>query len=90
MVYFILLFEIILSHVKLNIFIKRVIFYSHLQPDIYVVMIKSLQCLFKTTMQNHIGLGVNRFASSRIWISDFQIHEPICHVHTHITVYLTL
>jgi hypothetical protein len=41
MVYFILLFEIILFRAKLNIFIKRVIFYSHLQPDIYVVMIMS-------------------------------------------------
>jgi hypothetical protein len=29
-----------LFRIKLNIFIKQVIFYSHLQPDIYVVMIK--------------------------------------------------
>jgi hypothetical protein len=41
MVYFILLFEIILFRVKLNIFINRVLFFSNLQPDIYVVMIKS-------------------------------------------------
>jgi hypothetical protein len=41
MMYFILLFEIILFRVKLNICIKRVIFYSDLQSDIYVVMIKS-------------------------------------------------
>jgi hypothetical protein len=35
-----LLFEIILFRVKFNISIKRVIFYSHLQSNIYVVMIK--------------------------------------------------
>jgi hypothetical protein len=33
-------FEIILFRVKFNIYIKRVIFYSHLQSDIFVVMIK--------------------------------------------------
>jgi hypothetical protein len=41
MVYFISLFEITVFHVELNILIERVIFYSHLQPVIYVVMIKS-------------------------------------------------
>jgi hypothetical protein len=35
-----LLFEIILFRVKFNISIKRAIFYSHLQSNIYVVMIK--------------------------------------------------
>jgi hypothetical protein len=39
-----------------------------------------LQCPFKTvmqTMQNRVGPGVNRFASSRGWMSGFQVYEPI-------------
>jgi hypothetical protein len=40
----------------------------------------TLQCTFKTvmqTMQNRVGPGVNRFASSRGWMSGFQVHGPI-------------
>jgi hypothetical protein len=40
----------------------------------------TLQCPFKTamqTMQNQVGSGVNGFASSRGWMSGFQVHGPI-------------
>jgi hypothetical protein len=38
-----------------------------------------LQCPFKTAMQNRVGPGVNRFASSRGCMSGFQVHGPIWH-----------
>jgi hypothetical protein len=37
----------------------------------------TLQCPFKTAMQNQVGPGVNRFASLRGWMSSFEVHGPI-------------